>query len=153
MEQFNEVLLYLTELKHIFSVIQFLFILSSDFSLMALSQNSLFQHLALLVINAGRNNKRLRSEIASKLKLAASAALPANPAQMSTPATSSMNNSMINFNPASLAAYSSLQNYYYPQQQQQQQLLQQQPPAMQSLQNTIPYLVQQHQAQLQATSG
>jgi hypothetical protein len=111
--------------------------------------------LALLVINAGRNNKRLRSEVAAKLKLAASASLPAPILQPTATSTASLVNPFLGFNP--LSNYPSLSNYIYPsqpqqslqqqhlQQQQQQQFQQQQQQFQQQQQNVVPYSLQQQQ--------
>jgi len=88
------------------------------------------QHLALLVINAGRNNKRLRSEVAAKLKLAASVSAP--------PASSNFG-----LNPLP-SSFPSLASFGYPQQQQQQQQL-----ALSSLQQFQNALLQQQQQQQQ----
>lgn len=106
-----------------------------------------FQHLALLVINAGRNNKRLRSEVAAKLKLAASASVPTVPTMATTlpaaslPTAPSIPN-MLNFGPpAPINPYASLQSYFYPPQHQ----------IVSSLSSMVPYMIPQSQQQQQTS--
>ena len=105
------------------------------------------QHLALLVINAGRNNKRLRSEVAAKLKLAASVSLPATILQPPTASAASLANNFFGYNP--LSNYSPLSSYFYTSQPQQQQPLQPQQHSLHQFQNVVPYTLQQQQQQQQ----
>ena len=107
-----------------------------------LTRDFLSQHLALLVINAGRNNKRLRSEVAAKLKLAVSA----SPA----PASSVTSSNLLSLNTLP-STYTSLTGFSYPQHQQQQQ--QQQQLTLSSYQQLQNALLQQQQQSLAGFSS
>ena len=95
-----------------------------------------------MVINAGRNNKRLRSEVAAKLKLAATAsAPPISASTIPTTSTTTTSSNLVSLNPLT-SSFNSLANFCYPQYPQQQLAMSS---LQQQFQNMVPYYVHQQQ--------